>query len=84
MRDVTRVSSEFSLPQMTVDDPRLAEVPPTLWAKNKYDVGCIRNVEPLVVTPKSTYRPKQPQYRLRQEAIDGITPVFNSLLEAVS
>lgn len=34
------------------------------------------------MTPKSIYRPRQPQYRLRQEAIDGITPVFNSLLDA--
>ena len=82
MRGATGESPEYLLPQMTVDDPRLAEVPPTLWAKSKYDVGCIQNVEPLMVTPKSTYRPKQPQYRLRQEAIDGITPVFNSLLEA--
>ena len=36
-----------------VDDPRLAEVPPNLWAKNKYDdEGHTQNVEPLVVTPE--------------------------------
>ena len=73
--------SEFLLPQMMLDDPRLARIPSNLWAKDKYDLGCIKNVEPLV-SPKSTYRPRQPQYRLHQEAIDGITPVFNTLLDA--
>lgn len=39
-------------------------------------------MQPVVITPKSDYRSCQPQYPLKQEAIDWITPVFNSLLKA--
>lgn len=35
-----------------------------------------------MITPKSDFRPCQKQYPLRKEAIEGITPVFNSLLKA--
>lgn len=52
-----------------------------MWADGPYDVGIINNVEPVIITPKSDYRPCQLQYPLRQEAIDGITLVFNSPLE---
>ncbi|XP_062255780.1 protein NYNRIN-like [Platichthys flesus] len=62
--------------------PALKEVPKTLWAQGNHDVGLIRNMKPVVIKPKSDYRPHQSQYPLRQEAIDGITPVFNSLLKA--
>lgn len=52
------------------------------WASNKYDMGLIRNAEPFVITPNI----HQYQYPLKQEplkqAIDGITPVFDSLLQA--
>nr|XP_043874560.1 protein NYNRIN-like [Solea senegalensis] len=41
-----------------------------------------KNCEPVIVTPKSDYRPKRVQYPLRPEAVDGIKPVFKSLLEA--
>ncbi|MGL5901352.1 MAG: hypothetical protein ACRCZO_01600, partial [Cetobacterium sp.] len=61
--------------------PALAEVPETLWAKHKYDVGLIKNCEPVVIVPKSDYRPCQQQYPLKKEAILGITPVFESLLK---
>ena len=61
--------------------PELEDVPKTLWADGPYDVGLIRGVEPVSITPKSEYRPCQQQYPLRQEAVDGITPVFNSLLK---
>lgn len=61
---------------------KLSEVPPSLWAAHKYDVGLIKGVEPIKITPKSDFRPNLPQYPLKQEAIDGITPVFESLLEA--
>lgn len=54
--------------------PELQALPGTLWAKGKYDVGLIKNCEP--ITPKSSFRPCKPQYPLKQEAIDGITPVF--------
>ncbi len=59
--------------------PALAVIPSDLWAKNKYDVGLIKGCEPVVITPKSDYRPCQCQYPLKPEAIVGITPVFESL-----
>ncbi|TKS65903.1 putative nuclease HARBI1 [Collichthys lucidus] len=35
-----------------------------------------------MITAKSDFRPCKQQYPLKQEAIDGITPVFNHLLQA--
>ncbi|MGL5902740.1 MAG: reverse transcriptase domain-containing protein, partial [Cetobacterium sp.] len=67
--------------EITEIHPALAEVPETLWAKHKYDVGLIKNCEPVVIVPKSDYRPCQQQYPLKKEAIVGITPVFESLLK---
>uniref|UniRef100_A0A9J8CJW6 ribonuclease H n=1 Tax=Cyprinus carpio carpio TaxID=630221 RepID=A0A9J8CJW6_CYPCA len=61
--------------------PALAEVPSELWAKHKYDVGLIKGCEPVVITPKSDYRPCQQQYPLKAEAMLGIKPVFESLLK---
>ncbi|XP_036003044.1 uncharacterized protein LOC118566100 [Fundulus heteroclitus] len=61
--------------------PLLSQVPSELWAKNKYDVGLIKGCEPVIVTPKSDYRPCQKQYPLKQEAVEGIRPVFESLLK---
>ncbi|XP_029974616.1 uncharacterized protein LOC115408159 isoform X1 [Salarias fasciatus] len=60
----------------------LDSLPKQLWAENKYDVGLIRGCEPVVITPKSSFRPCQKQYPLKQEAVAGITPVFHSLLKA--
>ncbi|XP_056894864.1 uncharacterized protein LOC130529002 isoform X2 [Takifugu flavidus] len=57
-------------------------VPDHVWAAHKYDVGLVKNCEPLIVTPKSGYRPRRAQYPLRKEAIEGIQPVFDSLLAA--
>ncbi len=61
--------------------PVLAEIPSKLWAKHKYDVGLIKGCEPVVITPKSDYRPCQSQYPLKKEALRGIEPVFESLLK---
>ena len=61
--------------------PLLAKVPTHLWATHKYDVGLIKNCQPVVIIPRSDYRPQKHQYPLKQEAIDGIRPVFNSLLD---
>ena len=63
-------------------DPILSKVPKTLWAVDKFDVGLVKNAEPVVITPKSDYRPCQKQYPLKQEAIDGVTPVFEALCKA--
>ena len=54
----------------------LSQVPNKFWAKSKCDVGLIRNAEPVVITPESDYRPKKYQNPLKQEALDGICPVF--------
>ncbi|CAL9706360.1 unnamed protein product [Knipowitschia caucasica] len=62
--------------------PLLSQVPDSLWAKSKHDVGLIKNCPPVRIEAKSDYRPRQRQYPLRQEAIEGITPVFESFLEA--
>ncbi len=61
--------------------PVLAEIPPKLWAKHKYDVGLIKGCEPVVITPKSDYRPCPSQCPLKKEALRGIQPVFESLLK---
>ncbi len=61
--------------------PVLAEIPSKLWAKHKYDVGLIKGCEPVVITPKSDYRPCQSQYPLKKEALRGIQPVFEPLLK---
>ncbi len=61
--------------------PVLAEIPPKLWAKHKYDVGLIKGCEPVVITPKSDYRLCQSQCPLKKEALRGIQPVFESLLK---
>lgn len=44
------------------------------------DVGLFRNCDHLI-SPKSSYRPCQQQYPLKQEDVDVIGPVFQSLLE---
>ncbi|XP_060786778.1 uncharacterized protein LOC132892516 [Neoarius graeffei] len=51
--------------------PKLAGVPNSVWAKGKHDVGLIKNAEPVVITPKSDFRPRQTQYPLKPEAIAG-------------
>ncbi len=61
--------------------PALVDVPSELWAKHKHDVGLIKGCEPVVITPKSDYRPCQRQYPLKREAVLGIKPVFDSLLK---
>ena len=61
--------------------PMLAEVPTDIWAKSKYDVGLIKGCEPVIVTPKSDYRPCKKQYPLKPDAIKGIKPVFQSFQE---
>uniref|UniRef100_A0A3B1JAJ5 ribonuclease H n=1 Tax=Astyanax mexicanus TaxID=7994 RepID=A0A3B1JAJ5_ASTMX len=86
----TSLSSQIDEPDTTVKSvqellklyPKLTEVPQTLWAKTKYDVGLIKNAEPVVITPKSSFRPRKAQYPLKPEALEGIKPVFHSLLKA--
>lgn len=49
--------------------PDLLQVLKNLWAQSKHDVGLIRNVEPVVTTPKSGFRPHRQQYPLKPEAV---------------
>uniref|UniRef100_A0A8B9J4Y7 ribonuclease H n=1 Tax=Astyanax mexicanus TaxID=7994 RepID=A0A8B9J4Y7_ASTMX len=88
---VVVTESSLSCPQLGQEEelhellklyPKLTEVPQTLWAKTKYDVGLIKNAEPVVITPKSSFRPRKAQYPLKPEALEGIKPVFHSLLKA--
>ena len=54
---------------LTVSDLKLADVPTKLWAKHKYDVGLMKNAAPLIVKPKSDYRPYRTQYPLNQRLL---------------
>lgn len=78
----TSKSFSFLSEELAAAITALQEVPNTLWAVNKYDVDLIKNCEPVVITPKSDFRPCKTQYPLKQEAIDGIMPVFESLKAA--
>ena len=68
--------------QLTADSPELTDIPTTLWAKGKYDVGLIKHVQPIEIVPKSEYSSCKDQYPLKPETIEGATPVFNSFLKA--
>lgn len=73
---VPKSTSNFSLSCLSEEQATaiaaLQEVPKTLWAVDKCDVGLIKDCEPVVITPKSHFRPCKAQYPLKQEAIDGI------------
>ncbi len=63
-----------------MSDICVSEIHPAL--ADKYDVGLIKNCEPVVITPRLDYRPCQRQYQLKRvEAVLGIKPVFDSLLK---
>ncbi|XP_060922638.1 uncharacterized protein LOC132996313 [Limanda limanda] len=72
----------FSFVLNISDIPELNQVPSCVWAEHKYDVGLIKGADPIVIIPKSSYRPCQNQYPLKKEAVEGIKPVFESLLRA--
>ncbi|XP_035515190.1 uncharacterized protein LOC118326328, partial [Morone saxatilis] len=82
LENIPRGSSVYTLMTAESMPAELSQVPDCLWAKHKYDVGLMKDATPLVIHPKSDYRPCLKQYPLKQEAIDGITPVFESLLKA--
>lgn len=45
-------------------------------------VWLVKDSTPLAVHPKPEYRPCLKKYPIKQETIDGITPVFEALHEA--
>ena len=63
---VPTTESHFEACSLSVTDlsslPMLAEVPTDLWAKGKNDVGLIKRCEPVIINPKSDYRPCKKQY----------------------
>ena len=54
-------------------------LPEELWSRGPADVGQIRVIGSVEITPKGSHRPYQRQYPLRREAIEGIVPVFKAL-----
>lgn len=57
---------------LTGGHPALDTLPDELWAAGKYDVGLVLSASPVVVTPKTDYRPCVKQYqssRKRQRAL---------------
>lgn len=63
------------------NDFDLSGIPETLWAKDKFDIGRIKNATPLVITPKTQHRPYRSQYPLSKEAVEGISKVHAALVE---
>ena len=61
----------------------LSQVPPHVWSAHKTDVGLVKSATPQQFQIKTgVHLPYQKQYPLRQEAINGIKPTIERLLEA--
>uniref|UniRef100_A0A8C4RCV9 ribonuclease H n=1 Tax=Erpetoichthys calabaricus TaxID=27687 RepID=A0A8C4RCV9_ERPCA len=61
--------------------PWLSDIPDSLWAQGKNDYGRIAQCEPLVIHPKSSFRPHRAQYPLSPEAEAGISAVHADLVK---
>ncbi|XP_041868122.1 uncharacterized protein LOC121656940 [Melanotaenia boesemani] len=68
---LTCFSADSPLPPVP---PALSQVPSDLWATSPHDVGLVKNCPPVVITPKSDYRPCQKQYPLKPEALEVMKP----------
>ncbi|KAL7859006.1 hypothetical protein SRHO_G00141530 [Serrasalmus rhombeus] len=57
------VKEGIRAPQIVIDQlpAELGTVPQKLWAQGKYDVGLMATAPPVIVHPKSKYRPKKAQ-----------------------
>ena len=60
----------------------LGEVPEKLWSTGPSDVGLVKGAQPVVIRPKTEYRPRLRQYPLKPDAQEGIRPVIQDLLKA--
>lgn len=60
----------------------LKEVPPGLWSKGSADVGLLKKANPVIIRPKTEYRPCIRQYPLKPDALAGIKPVIDDLKKA--
>ncbi|XP_055368609.1 uncharacterized protein LOC129604800 [Betta splendens] len=71
---------------MTLTDEHeelLKQVPPHVWSASKTDVGLVKSASPLQFKVKAGMRlPYQKQYPLKKEAIEGIEPIIQGLVEA--
>ena len=64
------------------EEAMLSTVPDCLWSKGKADVGLIKGIAAVSVTPKSSFRPHQRQYPLKPDAEAGIEPIIADLFKA--
>uniref|UniRef100_A0A7N8WJ00 ribonuclease H n=1 Tax=Mastacembelus armatus TaxID=205130 RepID=A0A7N8WJ00_9TELE len=86
IRSIHRLYSQHKEPlllmPLTADEEALlSTVPSKLWATSKFDFGEIKGATPVVVQPKSNFRPCKKQYTLSPEAVEGIAPVIQSLID---
>ena len=61
---------------------KIESLPATLWSQEPADVGLIKGVEPVHIRPKGDHRPHQRQYPLKPDAVEGIKPTLQALLQA--
>lgn len=64
------------------DEQELKNIPEQLWSKGSGDLGLIKGVEPVSITPKSSFRSHRRQYPLKPKAEAGIEPIIQDLLKA--
>uniref|UniRef100_K7E587 Reverse transcriptase domain-containing protein n=1 Tax=Monodelphis domestica TaxID=13616 RepID=K7E587_MONDO len=57
------------------------DIPESLLATSSSSVGLLKSAVPVQIKTKSSPPPSFPQYPLSKEAIEGITPVINSLIK---
>lgn len=65
------------------EDTELKEVDPDMWSKGPADVGLMKGVLPIKITPKTSFRPHVRQYTLRPDAEKGIEPTIMALIQGV-
>lgn len=64
------------------EDEFLTNIPETLWSTGPTDVGLVKNALPVIIRPRTEYRPCVRQYPLKQDAFEGIKPVIEDLIIA--
>lgn len=60
----------------------LRKLPDQVWSNGPTDVGLIKDLPPIKIETKSHPSIVQRQYPLSKEAIDGISPVIEDMLQA--
>lgn len=61
--------------------PFLSHIADSLWAKDSFDTGEIKNAAPVNVEPKSDFRSYRAQYRMSSEAEQELSEINDSLLQ---